>query len=1475
MTDTTQLPTRQALSAARLALACRERVPAALPWVRCEPVAVVGIGCRFPGADGPEAFLALLREGREAIGELPPSRWSTADCFDPDPDAPGKTYVTRGGYLDDVSGFDAPQFGIARAEAQAMDPQQRLLLETSLHALEHAAIAPESLYDTQVGVFVGVSSADYAALLRERTALTDIDGYVSTGNAFSVAAGRISYALGLKGPSLAVDTACSSSLVAVHLAMQSLQLRECRVALAGGVNLLLRPESTIDFAKARMLAPDGRVKAYDAAANGFVRGEGCGVVVLKRLSDAIADGDDVWAVLRGSAVNQDGPSSGLTAPNGSAQRAVLRAALDAAGVDARQLAYVEGHGTGTALGDPIELGALAEVYGAAQDTGKRLRLGTVKANVGHLESAAGVAGLIRAVLTLRHREVFEQLNFNTPSKHIDWSDSGLEVAREPAPLEARDGRWLAAVSSFGFSGTNAHVVLEAGSDLQPAETRGEGPAVVVLGARDKGRLDALASAWADVFEAAAPEQLATLARTAWSGRDRGVERLAATGSDGPALAAALRAAVAGTRTAGAWRARVRSGTGAGKLAFVYPGQGTVWAGMGLVLREREPAFRDALQRCEAVLGARATLDATAIAADAPIDTGKLQPALFAFQVAMTALFRSRGIEPDFVLGHSVGELAAAWAADVLDLEDAARLVLARADHLSALPAGGKMVAVVQDPRAVEAAVGRADGEVAVAAYNGPRQVVISGAIEAVDRVLGALQCDDARTLAVSHAFHSPLMAPAAEALRTAVSSVKFRPPRTPFVSSRTGQLAGSEIGQPEHWVRQLLEPVRFADAVDSLWMGGTQEFLEIGPGSALTGLIGEIVGDDSQVLAVAAASKRRGEAVSVLDAVAALSARRADRDLAPWLGAGPRTAAAPRTPLQRTRFWPEPPADAGELEPEASGAGGDVRRASVADWGWAPTFRRLPPPLPTALTTREPIVVLGDERAHSVLELLAVAQQPATRCATESLAQVLGEDEAGCAHLVVAPPEDDDRRWAAHLAQILSGVSRSFTLTLVTAGAYEVTGVEGLNPFAAAAAACGAVLGQELDTPVKVVDLEPGAVPDARALAFEVGSTLGSEAPEASRVVAFRGPHRWALTCTPTALAARQAHAEVSGSDNSETPRASPQAPARGMTVALVGDLSSGLGERIARFLTSGVATRLVLIGPAAKDAGGELDASATNAASHAQAIEALRQIADDPGRIVSFTADLGDGGALRQALDAAENACGRLHAVIHAGASGRPEIARLLIQEPHASTRRVLRERIDGMPALAHALEGRSPAYVLVVTSLSAHVGGVGFADYAAANAYAECYVRRHAAATGAPWFSVAFEALAEELGHEMARLEEGDLLLRSALTETELQQALERLIPVTADPRAASGERSLLVVPTSAAERIARAFRSATRRQTAGAADAGDRSGRAARDDVERKLVAIWEEFLPGGTVGIDDDFFALGGTSLGAVRILSRIK
>ncbi|MEL7369606.1 MAG: SDR family NAD(P)-dependent oxidoreductase [Myxococcota bacterium] len=1431
---------RSSLSTPKLALASRERVGSALPWVRSEPIAVVGMGCRFPGADGPEAFFEVIREGRDEVRELPSGRWDRERYYDPDPSAPGKTYVTRGGYLSDIASFDAQCFGIAPAEALRMDPQQRHLLEVSRHALEHAAIAPESLYGSPVGVFFGISSGDYAGVLRRLTPTEEIDGYVATGNAFSVAAGRLSYILGFTGPSLAVDTACSSSLVSLHLAIQSLRLRECDLALAGGVNLLLEPASTINFAKARMLAPDGRIKAYDARANGFVRGEGCGVVVLKRLSDALAAGDDVWAVVRGSAVNQDGASSALTAPSGTSQRAVLRSALAGASVEPSQVGFVEGHGTGTALGDPIELGALAEVYGESRSANQPLYLGSVKANIGHLESAAGVAGFMKAVLALRHRELPAQINFETPSMHVNWAQSGIEVVRERKPFEPIDGRWLAAVSSFGFSGTNAHVILEAAPALKPKETRPEGPYVITLGARDAGRLEQLAEDWAGRLETASSTDISALVRTAWKGRDRGPDRVAASGATGSELAEGLRAAGRRQRRQGASRGRVRTGTGAGKLAFLFSGQGSAWVGMGMALKEREPAFRSVIERCKAVLGDRVLLDPTRIDPDAIIDTGDAQPALFAFEVAMAELLRSRGIEPDFVLGHSVGELAAACVAGVLELEAAAELVMVRAEQMSMLPSGGKIVALIDEPSRIERAVRSADGEVSVAAFNGPRQTVVSGPAEAVDALVDSLAPEEARTLRVSHAFHSVLMEPALAALRTVTESLRFRPPRIPFVSGRMGMLAGSEIGRPDYWLKQLREPVRYSEAIDTLWTSGVQEFVEVGPGAALADLARTILSDDSNVFAVATSTKRRGEAQTLLDAVAALSVRRDDRDLSPWLGDGPRTSSAPRTSYERTRIWPV------ESEQASSAEATPAQRLDVAEWGWTPSFRRISRPR-NAEVPKGPVLVLGEAWAAELFERLKTRSVPAALGSFKSPGEF---DERSPSYVVAFPPDDGSTEWATQLAEYLASRENSANVVIVTSGAHEVVGTESICPHAAVSAAVGDVLGQEISSArVRRIDLDPSATCLPDSIVDDVLAAPDAELDH--RVVAYRGRHRWGLDYVSVPLAARSSL---------------PTSTMNGDRVVVIGRLSGGLGERIARYVLQQGAKQVVAVLSESTD-----DPTVVPAGS-SEAIKRLTAAAGDDGRIVARTADIGDSTSLTRALDALETEFGSIDGIIHAGASGHPEIARLLVQKEGQAAKILARERIDGMDALVHAIASRTPRYVLVVTSLAAHVGGVGFADYASANAFAEAYVAKHVRTSAVPWLTVAFEALTEELGHGLDRLDEGAALRSMSLSDQDFYRALDQLgIGQGSHPPMGP----VLIVPQSAAKRVESAFLSPAENGVSASARVEGTGAMAARDEVERILVELWEEFLPARPIGVDDDYFALGGTSLAAVQILARMK
>ncbi len=737
------------LSSARLALLAvelKERLDTA-QGAAGEAIAIVGIGCRFPGADGPAAFWKLLVDGRDEIREIPADRWSIDEFYDEDPDAPGKMSTRFGAFLDRIDTFDPHFFGIAPREALAMDPQQRLLLEVSWEALEHAGIAPASLMGSRTGVYVGTCNTDYHQLLLTRGA-DAIDAYVASGNAHSVVAGRLSYLLGLQGPSLAIDTSCSCVAGGRNPrhACQSLRLRESSLALAGGVNIICAPETYIALSKGRMLAPDGHCKTFDAAGDGFSRGEGCGMVVLKRLSDAQRDGDRILALIRGSAVNQDGRSGGLTVPNGPAQEAVIREALTAAGVAPAGIDYVEAHGTGTSLGDPIEVRALGHVLGEGRSRDNPVLIGSVKTNFGHLESAAGVAGLIKVVLSLQNGELPRHLNFRTPNPYIEWESFPVSVVskRRMWPRGGRPRR--AGVSSFGFSGTNAHVILEEAPAVQPGGAAVDRPLhALPISARTGAAVRELAARFANAFASDATLQLGDVAHTAAVGRSHLAERLAVVAADAAEARSALEDFVAERPNPAVRRGTVVAG-GETDVVFLVTGAGAQYPGMGQALYDASPVYREVIDRCDAILGAdvdgltlKSVLAASAAEGAAVHRIAWTQPALFAVEYALTELWRSWGIEPAAAIGHSTGEYVAACVAGVFSMEDGLRLVAERGRLMQSLPPGGTMAALYTRAEDVAAAIahlgGRVAGRVAIAAINAPDNVVVSGETAAVDEVL--------------------------------------------------------------------------------------------------------------------------------------------------------------------------------------------------------------------------------------------------------------------------------------------------------------------------------------------------------------------------------------------------------------------------------------------------------------------------------------------------------------------------------------------------------------------------------------------------------------------------------------------------------------------------------------------------------------------------------------------------------------------
>ena len=899
---------------ALLALELHEQVEAAKRREH-EPIAVIGMGCRFPGgASDPDSFWDLLVQGRDAINEVPSDRWDIDALFDPNPDAPGRIGVRNGGFLDKVDGFDPAFFGIAPREALTMDPQQRLLLEVTWEALEHAGIPAERLAGTPTGVFVGICNSDHFQRLLQRGP-NSIDAYLASGNAMSVAAGRISYFLGLQGPSLSVDTACSSSLVALHLACRSLRSRETNMALCGGVNIMCSPETTIALTKAHMLAPDGRCKTFDAAADGFSRGEGCGVLVLKRLSDALSSRDRILAVVRGTAANQDGRSGGLTVPNGPAQEAVIRSALADAQVEPADISYVEAHGTGTSLGDPIEVRALGRALGVSRQPNDPLLIGSVKTNFGHLESAAGVAGVIKVILSLQHERIPPHLHFREPSPHIAWAEYPVSVSAQGCAWPRGKRSRLAGVSSFGFSGTNAHAVLEEAPIAIAKQSTSERPLhCVPLSARSETALVQLAERYVNVMAGENDATIGDIAHTAGAGRSHFEQRLAVVAESKKAAAAALQAFVGGKPHPALHRGAAVPGRPP-DVVFLFTGQGSQYPGMGRRLYETSPVFRNVIDQCDALIGADArgrTLKSVIWSAqeDGSLhETQWTQPALFAVEYGLTQLWRSWGIEPAAVIGHSVGEYVAACVAGVFSLEDGLRLIVERGRLMQSLPSGGLMAALFAPVGDVTAAIKSMTDRVAIASINGPEHVVISGDAAAVEAVAADFAKRNVRThrLFVSAASHSPLVGPAMDAMEACARTVEMRAPSIPIAWNVTGgALPSGSIPDPGYWRRHLREPVKFADGINHLHQQGYRTFLEVGPHPTLIALAQQCVADE-EALFLPSLRREKDDWTEIFQSLAKLYVHGAPVD---WVGVDKpyenRRISLPTYPFEHRSYWHTP-----------------------------------------------------------------------------------------------------------------------------------------------------------------------------------------------------------------------------------------------------------------------------------------------------------------------------------------------------------------------------------------------------------------------------------------------------------------------------------------------------------------------------------------------------------------------------------------
>jgi acyl transferase domain-containing protein/thioesterase domain-containing protein/acyl carrier protein len=907
-------PAQRRLLEQRLAA---KQSPSPSPQPTAEPIAIIGMACRFPGAPNLDAFWQLIRDRKSAVAEVPADRWDPDEFYDPTGETPGKMSVRWAALIDSPAEFDPQFFGITPREAARMDPQQRLLLEVAWEAMENAGRPADQMAGTRTGVFIGIGGTDYSKIaVPYDSYYQHIDAHMGTGNALSIAANRLSYIFDLHGPSAAVDTACSSSSLAVHFAVESLRRGESDAALAGGVNMILTPETTIAFSKARMLSPDGKCRPFDAGANGYVRGEGCGLVLLKRLADAERDGDNVLAVVRATSVNQDGRTSGISAPNSQSQIACIRAALQQAGLTPDDVDYVEAHGTGTPLGDPIEMQALGEVFRAADAAAPPCHVSSVKANVGHMETVSGVAGLIKVVLMIQHEAIAPQTHFETLNPHVNLAGTRLVIPTQPTPWPRASRPRVAGVSSFGFGGTNTHVIVESPRTILASTPReADRPLhLLKLSAKTETNLARQAEQVAAHLAENPGTNVGDLAYTYNTGRAEFNYRAAFVATDTNQLQSQLASFVAGKLPAGAKQAVVRA-IARPRVAFLFTGQGLQYSGMGRGLYHSHPIFRAAIDACDEILrdhwGGQSLVDILFPENTATDDPQTLihqteftQPALFALEYALSELWQSWGVAPDIVLGHSVGEYAAACVAGVMSLEDGLALIAERARLMQSVKRHGKMAVAFATPEQIAPALAKYSGRAVVAVLNGPENTVVSGEADAVESLAAELAAAGIQTklLNVSHAFHSPLMDEMLDEFEEFAAGIEFQSPQVPLAANLTGRLM-TEAPTPRYWRDHLRNTVRFAEDMTRVAEAAPSAIIEIGPTASLLGMGRRCV---RELEAAWLPSLRQGQDdwQTLASSVGEFYVRGGQIDWRAWDVPWPRRRlCVPNYPFERSRHW--------------------------------------------------------------------------------------------------------------------------------------------------------------------------------------------------------------------------------------------------------------------------------------------------------------------------------------------------------------------------------------------------------------------------------------------------------------------------------------------------------------------------------------------------------------------------------------------
>ncbi|GKS97366.1 type I polyketide synthase [Acidovorax sp. SUPP2825] len=1474
-------------------------------------VAIIGMGGRFPGADGVDALWRNIREGRESVTAFSDEALRAHGADQALLDDPA--CVKAGVVFEGMDWFDAGFFGYTPREAGQIDPQQRVFLESAWQALENAGYDAERL-DVAAGVFAGAGANLY--LMRHLLGRAQWSGGIAeliallNGNAADALCTRVAYKLNLRGPAVTVQTACSTSLVAVHMACQSLLGFECDMALAGGVWLNLLQGAGYLHQAGAILSSDGRCRAFDARADGTMLGSGAGVVVLKRLDDALRDGDTVHAVIRGSAVNNDGARKiGYNAPSVDGQAEAIRAAQAMAGVDAASVGYIEAHGTGTTLGDPIEVAALTQAFGETGRAPGHCALGSVKTNVGHLDAAAGVTGLIKAVMALRHRTLPPSLNFATPNPRVDFATSPFRVQTEAQDWPAGPLPRRAGVSSFGMGGTNAHVVLEEAPATLQASPPGaveQAPQLLLLSARTPQALQASVSQLARHLEQHPGLALADVAHTLRVGRKRHAHRLAVLAPDVPQAIEALGRPPAPVHFKGSVLSPQPG------VAFLFPGQGAQHAGMARCLHAQEPVFRDIVDRCCDTVRGQTGMDlrpwllahaSDEQAARALARTEATQPALFIVEYAMARLWMSWGLQPEAMLGHSIGEYVAACIAGVFTLGDALDLVVARGRILQSTPPGA-MLAVGLPESALQDWLGRGCD---LAAVNADDLCVLSGRPEAIAAAEQALAGTGVllRRLQVSHAFHSSLLDPALDAFAQKLARVAFSRPAIPFVSNLSGRWIGDEEAQdPRYWLRHLRGTVRFAQGLDTLLEKSDRILLEVGPGQSLTSLARRHPQAGARPVLASQAGVNREELQSDQPArcLAQLWTAGLEAAQAPLLRSaqGARRVPLPGYPFERESHWVAAAGRGHETTASPMSSMAETRRDPL-DWLYAPVWQRALPNFQAAVAQAGGCLLLlaesGSALAESLAQVWSVTQsaplvriEPGLRherlgaghhalrmaergdwmSALEQIAAEVGPVARIC-HLWSLGPFDDaqaaERCLLAPLAlaQALDSLpavhaANGLQMLLVTDGLEDVTGTEALQPAKAMLHGPCLVIPQELPgMACRIVDVLPAqecAADEATALAHRI---LAEFNEPAQACVALRGPHRWAKRYERIAM------------QTSSTP-----APRlrRGGCYVITGGLG-GMGLALARHLAEHWQARLVLLGRSPLPARSQWQALVQDAQTAPALRARLQQLLDIEGlsaELCLVEADVGEESQLRAAFAQVRCAFGEIHGVIHAaGLAGEGMLADKLAP----AVMQVLAPKLQGTRALLAALDGQPLDFMLLCSSLAAVAGGLGRIDYAAANACLDALAVAHGRGARWPLISVGWDGWRGVGMAAETSMPEG--------VGIGPQQGVRLFEHILASP-----VRSHVCVSTTDLEARRHADLAALLAQALPVASAvaaespcvqarpGGLAGFVAPEgELETGLAALWSGFLGVAPVGAEDNLFELGGDSLMAIQLLARVR